>query len=383
MTSPAPHSVLLAILRDPGFDGDPGSDWPALLEAARTEALVPRLYAWLLASEDRRRRAGAWVERLRPEMVRLTARGLALTAELGQILRACQGAPLPCVALRGPALAERLYGEPTARPMGDLDLLVRRADLGSVRELLRGRGYHEFDRRRGFAEAYSYTLEFYRPAEPALVVEPHWTIAYPPAASRLDMDRVWSRCRRALVLGRETEILGAEDLVLHLCLHLVHASPAAPLLWRWELDRVIRQEGPRLDWSAFAQTLAEAGVGAEVGQALREIRELFGTRLPAEIAEPGPFLAEPRLAQRVAAVPIDGRESLALLFDMDGLGPKLRYALALLFPSRDFMRAQYGSAGRLPAARAYLRRFCHLAAEAARAVVALWRPRSRPAGSRR
>lgn len=381
MTRSAARLFLLAVLGDPDFDGDPGPEWPAVLDAARAEAIVTLLYTWLRGGDDRARRAGPWLETLRRERVALAARGLALSAELARLLPAFRDVGLSCVPLRGPALAEWLYGEATSRPIGDLDLLVRRPDLSRVRELLVARGYCEVDRRRGFAEAYSYTLEFYRPTEPALVVEPHWTIAYPPAASRLDMDRVWSRCVRTSVLGVDALALGPEDRLLNLCLHLTHAAPEAPLLWHWEIDRAIRREGPRLDWTAFIETAREARVQASVGDALGRVRELFGTPLPAGVAD---ALARPAagLAQRVAATAADGRESLALFFDLGGVRNKLRYALALLFPSPDFMRLQHGPGGGLRLGMAYMRRLCRFAFEAGRVLFLLCRAWPRRADSR-
>jgi hypothetical protein len=50
------------------------------------------------------------------------------------------GAPL-----RTPALAERL-GEPAARAMGDLDVLVKKDDLARLRAILGDRGFREHDR---------------------------------------------------------------------------------------------------------------------------------------------------------------------------------------------------------------------------------------------
>lgn len=247
-----------------------------------------------------------------------------------------------------------------------------------MRDVLRGRGYLEVDRRPGFAEAYSYTLEFYRETGPPVIVEPHWTLAYPPAASRLAMEPVWSRCVPARVLGLATLGLDVGDLLLHLGLHLVHAAGDAPLLWRYEIDRLIRQERSAIDWETFVRTAREAGVDDAVAGALASVRRLFETPIPAEVLERlRPAVAAAGAGRRVAAMPIDGRESLALFFELPGLRARLRYALAILFPSRAFMRLHYGTRGRLDLARAYVRRGCRFAADAARAVLALWR---RPPG---
>ncbi len=378
------HPFLLGMLRDDPRALDPGGDWPAVIAEARVHALVPLLYAWLRRSEARGQRAGDWLGEIRGECFRVAARNAAQAVALKALLVAFRDAGLPCVPLRGLALTERLYGERAARPMGDIDLLVRRADLEPVRNLLVASGYRELDRRRGFAEAYSYTLEFYRDRWPDVVVEPHWTIAYPPAAGRLDMDRVWARCLPATVLGVESRSLCAEDLLLHLGLHLIHSDTAVPLLWLYEMDRFVRQAAAMFDWTAVVQVARDAGVGEPMRRVLGEARELLDTPIPDGVLDRlGVRPAAPRLAQRVAQTSVDGRESLALFFDLEGVGPKLRYALAILFPAPDFMRIHYGLSGGVGLGLAYLRRFCRLTLEAGRAAVLLARRRTHPAGSHR
>src|SRR5439155_357127 len=117
---------------------------------------------------------------------------------------ALAAAGIACAPLRGAALAERLYDHASARPAGDIDLLVRKTDLDAVEATLAALGFSAIDRRPGFAREFSYTLELARDAHGGVVVEPHWTLAYPPFADALDMERVWARCRRGRVDGRES-----------------------------------------------------------------------------------------------------------------------------------------------------------------------------------
>lgn len=68
---------------------------------------------------------------------------------------------------------------------------------------------------------------------------------------------------------------------------------------------------------------------------------------------------------------MDGKESLAVLFALDGFRVKLRYALALLFPSPEFMRIHYGLSRRRQLGYVYLRRFCYLSRESLKGIVRL------------
>jgi len=71
---------------------------------------------------------------LRASYVAGAARNMRLFDALGTILRSCETAGTPVIPLKGACLAERIYGDIALRPMADLDLLVKPADLPSAIE---------------------------------------------------------------------------------------------------------------------------------------------------------------------------------------------------------------------------------------------------------
>lgn len=314
-------------------------------------------------------------ERVRQECLNLTARNLALAGELRILLRAFRDRGIACLPLRGLALAERLYGNVPPRPMGDIDLLVRRDDLPHVQTLFRELGFSEMDRRPGFASDFSYTLKFIADRSLMLIVEPHWTIAYPPFTDRLDMEAVWSRCVSASAVGEKTLSLGREDLLVHLCLHLTHRDDAS-FLWLYELDRYIRQESKSMHWDLVASISRDAGIEHFLRQALNEAVKRLGTPVPANVLD-ALSRQKPRhsrsLAERLAETSkVDGVESLANFFAVKGLKAKFRYARALLFPEPGFMMLQYGLTHRRRLPDAYVRRFCWFSWQAAKGLARLY-----------
>ncbi len=66
---------------------------------------------------------------------------------------------------------------------------------------------------------------------------------------------------------------------------------------------------------------------------------------------------------------MDGKESLVVLFTFKGVRPKLRCAFAILFPSSEFMRIQYGLTCRNQIGFAYFRRFYRFCWEGLKGVV--------------
>jgi hypothetical protein len=314
-------------------------------------------------------------ERVHQECLSFTARNLALAGELRKLLRTFRDQRIPCIPLRGLALAERLYGSVPARPMGDIDLLVRKEDLHRVQELFKKLGFNEMDRRPGFAAAFSYTLKFFVERSLMVIVEPHWTIAYPPFIDRLDMEAVWGRCVPAHVVGEQTLSLGREDLLVHLCLHLTHRDDA-PFLWLYELDRYLRQESDAIRWDLVISVSCEVGIERLVRHALNEAVAKFGAPVPADTIDAldGRSGQTRPLAQRlIETSKVDGVESLATFFAVKGLGAKFRYARALLFPQPSFIMLEYGLTHRRQLPATYARRFSWLSWQAAKGLLHLCR----------
>lgn len=79
--------------------------------------------------------------RLRDMRRHVTATALAQAGELGRLAQAFATAGVEMLALKGPAFATLLYGDPTARFSRDIDLLVRPEMEAKALSILRDRGY--------------------------------------------------------------------------------------------------------------------------------------------------------------------------------------------------------------------------------------------------
>ncbi|MBI5411260.1 MAG: nucleotidyltransferase family protein [Nitrospirae bacterium] len=356
------HPFLMRLLRGQGSGDSPAphddATWSLIVTEAEEQDLTFILYRRLRESGLASQLPPALLDDLKKTVLGLTAQNLLFTQELASILSAFDSRRVDCVPLRGPALAELLYEEPSARPMEDLDLLVRREALSEVVDALGSLGYREIDRRPGFAREFSYTLVLVKDRHGCLAVEPHWTIAYPPFVEKTDMDRVWERTIRASVAGVESRRLCPTDLLLHLCLHLLHGGEHAPLLWFYEIDQLIRRNAASLDWAQALRDAHAWGQELLLVHALRMVAHLFHSPLPGELlselrqpapsrpAGPAPTVIERKMVGLLMNNPRhSGREEFALFFTLRGMQAKFRYARSLLFPSQDFVRFRYRPAG--------------------------------------
>lgn len=322
----------------------PDHIWDSLLDAATTHRVLPFLYPWLTDSSRSHTLPPLLHARLKQSMRDTMARNLFLTNELCAIVKALDGHGVPSIPIRGPALAQQLYDDPFLRPAEDLDLLVHRHDLPAVAAVLTQQGYRSVEHRQGFLETFSYSLEFVHPAS-GLYVEPHWSLVYPPYVGTVDMAPVWARAVRQQVAGVHMLGLGLIDLVIHLCVHLLHRGDQVPFLWLYELDRLLREKKADMDWDQFVRVAHTMGQGLLVAQALSKVIEHCDTPLPpslhAQLAHSPHPSSLPTISLLLTRGQVNGREEFAALWALRGLRSKLWYVLGLLFPSPEFMLRRY------------------------------------------
>lgn len=115
-------------------------DWPHLTRVLRSRRLLTTLGPRILelAGESADQLLDASVEE-----ALCTARRQATVLELvtGRVMDALHEAEIACAPLKGPRLAETLYGDAGRRLSGDIDLLVAPEQLRAAVRVMRGLGY--------------------------------------------------------------------------------------------------------------------------------------------------------------------------------------------------------------------------------------------------
>lgn len=130
---------------------------------------------------------------------------------LRDTLDAFYRAGLPVITLKGPSLAERLYGDCSLRTCYDLDLLVRESDIGQAERLLEDIGFCP----NGGADDYHRAF-----SRKSINLELHHNVEN-PYAFELNLEGVWSRATSSNFHGAPTFYLAPYDELLYLCLHAV------------------------------------------------------------------------------------------------------------------------------------------------------------------
>jgi hypothetical protein len=130
-------------------------------------------------------------------------------SELKSVLRAFDQSSLPVVLLKGPCLAERLYGSAALRASRDLDLLVSKANLTRAESVLTS---------IGFIPA-PYPDDYHRAwHRQTTTVELHHNVEN-PLAFNFEVETAILAAEPAIFQGQPALHLAPEDELLFLCLH--------------------------------------------------------------------------------------------------------------------------------------------------------------------
>lgn len=177
------------------------------------------------------------------------------------------------IILKGPAVAIAAYGNPSFRTFADIDLLVRKQDLASARDLLLALGYARdyspSSERRLISDQHA--LEFSREN---IKVELHWALLSKHLRFDIGEAELWSTSRLVPCAGAELRVLGPAHLFMFLCAHGTKHE------WeriRWICDIV--QLAERLDSGEADAVLAlaeRANAKRILELALRVARDVIG-----------------------------------------------------------------------------------------------------------
>lgn len=288
--------------------------------------------------------------------------------ELARALDTLHREGIPTLLLKGAALGIAVYGNVGLRPMGDIDLLVRREDAARALALLEGLGYASSgaETRPGATLAYENEVALRHTAKPDLApVELHWGLLDSPHyQSALDMPWFWETAQPIAFEGVSTLILGPEAQLLHLCAHLMlhHAGASGNLLWYHDIAEVLVAYRDALDWSALFAAAGAGDLVLPLQRVLPVVWDCWQIAPPAgvrgRLAALQPSAIEVQLyAQLTTPARPVAQRFFTDLASMPGWRQRWAYAWENIFPAPAYIRDRYHVAHPLLLPFAYLWRW--------------------------
>jgi hypothetical protein len=256
-------------------------EWEAVLRLADNHGTSSLLYQSLSRFSDMV--PSPVLGALRQRYEKNVYKSLFLTNELTRILDCLEGLGVEAISYKGVVLSEVYYGDMALRQTGDIDMFVRKGDVGRSKNALRDLGYTT---RLGIPEevlenymASGYEWTFDGPAGPNLL-ELQWALQPRFYAVDFDMDGLFERAVKVTVGGRSVNTPSPEDLLLVLSVHAAkHVWGRVILLL--DIAQVLRLEN--LNWDWVWSCARELGIQRILGVTFLLANRLLGTGVPVAV----------------------------------------------------------------------------------------------------
>jgi hypothetical protein len=367
--------------------GPPNLDWVQVVKVALANRMGALLHHILADSGRLEILPVTASQDLVTEVSRLNQDAEGMSAALRAFLRKAADRGIQIVVHKGLWLSINVYKDPGMRPGGDIDLLVRKQDVGACLELLEeigvGRYWPNLLDDRYYARHHLHQQR----STPDLKTwfEIHWALDHPYTLLTIDYEAMLDRVAPGRLLGEPVSELTPADRVVSLAVHLVKHAVYLPSLIEYPLDasrlaRLILADGmlmyyldvaetirfyeAELDWEFLVNLGRQTGTVDMLGSVLLVCRELLETPIPVEILDAlpvrGPGELARRAMRRVAEHELAGYlggepdrlwDFLVVTNGAFILRPIRALDLgAYLLPGRDYLQRRYGGASLAAAA---------------------------------
>jgi len=340
-------------------------DWVALIDVAQQARVAPLIYLVL--------REKAWLptyalDRLRMFYFATARRNLLAFNALARVIEHLNAHDIPNLLLKGVALTLTLYKNEALRPMGDVDVLVRREDVEHTLALLRELDYDTPipEVRAGARLAYDGELFVQPGVAHAAPIDLHWNLINAPNYRHSPAEQwLWDSAQPVVVGHAEGRVLCPEAQLIHLCAHKVlhHSGEDATGGALWGFDIALLLSEQTLDWDVVLTQAQALDMIAPLQMALPAVVREWGELVPEAVLAHLPAFKPSRTERRLLRWRASehkrtgARGVWANIQAMPNVWAALRYVWSMLFPSVRYMREHYGMSSVLLLPVYYVRRW--------------------------
>jgi len=221
-------------------------------------------------------------------------RNMIQLKELNTILDAFEKEGIDVIQLKGAWLAKNYYPDPALRPMGDLDLLIRKEDMKRAKGSLMGQGF-EFNGTFPFLNEDSYEkAHFHFPYRKTnsvapIIAELHQDIAAQADSIKNNIQDFWENVS-LINEDHKKHVLAIpkEYLLLHLFWHTFHNLSGClyfRLIWLLDIAHIINKHPNNITWLFIEKKATEWDIQKEVYFCLYLISQLYSINFDNKITE--------------------------------------------------------------------------------------------------
>jgi len=330
-------------------------NWGYVLKEALANGVSPLLYRNLKRINGDSITPDEVIEELREIYFNTAASNIILLDGLGKVLKAFADEEIPVMVLKGAALLETVYRDIGLRPMADIDLLIKKEDLGRIDESLKRLGYSSpynwSDYMDISTNLYLNTISYIRGQDTIPIhLHPHWhiintTVPTYTYGAKIEMDRFWLEAREAMIAGVSSLTMAPHHLLMHLSEHILRHSYDRSILF-CDIFEVINNYKDEIDWGSLIDDAVEFNLKKPVYYALYFTSKFLGAEIPKNVLAELKQLNLNYGERKVEALISKNRsfpelKYLIYLVMNERVTERIRFVWRSLFPPREMMAQRH------------------------------------------
>ncbi len=269
----------------------------------------------------------------------VAARNMFVRSVLSKVLGAFENRDINVLVLKGSYIEQILYPS-GIRPVGDVDLLIKREQSEAVCEALKKLSFTTDTKgmplwmQQDVAGRVSFRMVMHTD----IPLDIHYTLGPYPYLGRLDTAELWNKSYTTVIAGHSTAVMCNEHTLVHLCLHMVHHADENWIVSACDIASIIRCESFTVNWDMFADLAIRLKLELPVLHSFKTVNKIFGVRPPErviDVLKPGHIPLRERLILKLSIHKQDKYAGYLLQFlTTPGIKVKLACLLRVLFPYR-------------------------------------------------
>jgi len=266
-------------------------NWEGVLNSAFWHGIAPLLYSNFKNIQENHFIPENVMDKLKKAYYGNVTRNMCMYEELNRIVKTFHDIGVGVIVLKGMALANTVYSDMGLRPIGDIDLLVKKEDLHHAEKTMTELGYrfHGDMPPEWYRENHQHIS--YLHLGKNIPVEIHWHIANKAHPSRIRIidtdiiERWWEGAKTIEFSGRKALILCPDDLIIHLSLHfLKHRfisqngsfSSKGALIQLCDIFQTLKYYRDEIDWVRLKGEAEKYGIDSPIFTTLFIVKEIIG-----------------------------------------------------------------------------------------------------------
>jgi hypothetical protein len=323
-------------------------NWDYFLQQVKKEDTAPLIYKTFLNREGTETRVPAHVQRfLKDSYYSVLASNISLIQTLERIAQDFKSESIDVICYKGAMLAEQVYRDSGLRPMGDIDLLIRKEDIVKADNILRRNGYSmplEIKGFDGFSPGQYRNSFLYRSENHfSNAVHLHWHVVnFSPYDERImqkiDMDRVWQESTPVRLGNADLRTFSLHHEIIFLCMHALN-HVFYPLLRLCDINELLRLRKDDINWDRVVEESITFHLSKSVYYALYLVSTMFKVEIPETVLHRLKPKRISLIERKFISAVLNGKPILTgewlMCFGMnEGLRDKFSFLRRLIFPPK-------------------------------------------------